>query len=504
MARRFSRAIDSGYRHSEPATPPQESPQLAKWLHRVLVELDAVRGQFKPKHVHDLRVALRRCRSAAQGIEQLDPSSAWPRMRKAAKNLLTGLGELRDAQVMKNWLVRLKMGESEAGLRLRAKFHDAENEAIHRAHKALHKTDTKLWHKWTSQLPERAERIRCGSPAAELFVLQRWHDAWDRYRYATRTRSKTALHQVRIGIKRFRYSVEIFLPGRYARWGGELKKLQDLLGEIHDLDVLWAAICGLRPALSSTERAKWKAVIETERVQRLAVCRGKMRGAKPVWDVWRAGLPKGLGLEAARLEWLGIWASYLDPDAEHSRKVMELATQLYDGILAAGVPVILPHGAKNLLAAAAIVHDVGRAQGQRHHQKKSFKLISEREPPPGWTRAQMGLVAAVARYHRGGLPHAGQKSWAAISADDQGSVLFLAGVLRLAVALVSDPGTLIGELHVGESEGAIQILVEGYEGQEPLASELAVARHLLENALHRAILIEPARRKERLEAVASD
>src|SRR5580704_6913747 len=75
-----------------------DSSRLTKWMHAVLVEMDAVQKHFKPNHVHDLRVALRRCRSIAQGLAELDPDSAWMRLRKEAKRPLAGLGSLRDTE----------------------------------------------------------------------------------------------------------------------------------------------------------------------------------------------------------------------------------------------------------------------------------------------------------------------------------------------------------------------------------------------------------------------
>jgi CHAD domain-containing protein len=473
---------------------PVESPQIAKWLERAIIELDEVRKHFKPDHVHDLRVVLRRCRSVAMGLEELDPSDAWPRLKKTAKKLLAGLGDLRDIQVMRRWIAKLGMGKSEAGIRLSAALDGRERIAVPLARKELKSADRKQWRKWASQLPERAERVPCGGPAAELLVLERWREAWELHRATLKSRSGVSYHRLRVGIKRFRDSVESFLPGRHARWGRELKKLQDLLGEIHDLDVLWAAMFHLRPPLGKTERAKWQRVIKSERGQRLAAYRAKMTGRKSRWQMWRAALPDGDALERARLDWLAVWATYLDPDPAHSKHVARLAVQLYDGILGAAVPVILPLRAWDLLEAAAILHDVGRAEGDRHHQKTSYRLIRERIPPPGWTPAEMETVACVARYHRGGLSRLQERSWAGIPGGEQEGILFLAGILRLATALASR-GTSEGEgsisdVKVEQAAGVILIRATGYNGEEPLASKLAAARHLLESVLHHPIVIE--------------
>jgi CHAD domain-containing protein len=467
---------------------------LRKWMHAVLEETDAVRRHFKPRHVHDLRVALRRCRSVAQGLAELDTGAAWTRLRKEAKKPLAGLGDLRDTEVMRGWIVRLKVEDAASVEQLTAKLDEFERDAIRRAEKALSSFDKKQWRKWTHNLPDRAARVPEDSPAAHLLALERWREGWEAHRYALRTRSKTALHRVRIALKRFRYSVENFLPAHDAEWGKELKKLQDLLGEIHDFDVLWATIVRLKPALPPAVRAKWQAAIQPERARRFAAYRAKMSGSKSRWQLWRNALPDGDALERARLDWLAVWATFLDPNFSHSAYVSEIAAQLFDGILGAGVPLILPLNARSMLEAAAILHDVGRAEGQHNHQKKSYRMIRERIPPPDWTASDMEIAASIARYHRGAMPAPGQKSWAAIPADQKESVMFLAGILRLATALGSDGNSNFTEIKVEAVEqpaASLILRVKGYSGEEPLASRLAADRHLLESVLHRPIVIEP-------------
>ena len=76
-------------------------------MERVLVECDRAEVGFDADAVHDLRVALRRCRSLADGLMAIDPDASWKEMKKAGKKLFQALGELRDMQVMEEWIEKL-------------------------------------------------------------------------------------------------------------------------------------------------------------------------------------------------------------------------------------------------------------------------------------------------------------------------------------------------------------------------------------------------------------
>src|SRR5215470_836408 len=89
-----------------PALTP-ERIGLAYWMQEVLHQVDKVAEAFGADAVHDLRTALRRSRSIADGMMVFDADPAWKKMKKAGKQLFQSLGELRDMHVLKDWIERL-------------------------------------------------------------------------------------------------------------------------------------------------------------------------------------------------------------------------------------------------------------------------------------------------------------------------------------------------------------------------------------------------------------
>src|SRR5271167_449353 len=222
--------------------PPAAKPKLGlrAWMHRVLEECDRATEGFDAEAVHDLRVALRRCRSLADGLRAIDPDASWKDMKKAGKKVFQALGELRDMQVMQEWIEKLGDPADPVAMKLLDHVHARESECKQHALKDLNQFDRKQWRQWSRSLSQRAARVRPGSIVYLNLALEKWMAAYDLHKHAMRSRSQVAYHQLRIGIKRFLYTVENFLPQQHATWGDDLKELQDLLGDVHDLDVLWA------------------------------------------------------------------------------------------------------------------------------------------------------------------------------------------------------------------------------------------------------------------------
>ena len=495
--------------------PASQKPKLGlrAWMERVQVECDRAALGFEADPVHDLRVALRRCRSLSDGLMAIDPDSSWKDMKKAGKKLFQALGDLRDMQVMLEWIEKLRDADSPGDpvvVKLLDHVHAREAECKQLAFKDLNQFDRKQWRQWARTMPQRASRVRPGSVVYLHLALEKWTAAHDLHKRALRTRSQVSWHALRIGIKRFRYTVENFLPRQHALWGDDLKELQDLLGEVHDLDVLWAMAIEIAPFPDVAIRDHWREKLNQERAKRIDRYREKMVGRHSLWRVWRAELPSGPQLRAAAMSRLRVWAGYLDPDFAHSERVTQLALLLYDGLKDAGLVtkkpestellaedhVPLDHDGRAVLQAAALMHEVGKAKGAENHQKASYRMIRGMARPLGWSARELEMAAVVARYHRGPLPRPQGKTMQLLEFADRPMAMQLSGILRLAIALDKRNGRESANpprLEVSLQDRFVVVRVAGYSALDRSAEKVAAARHLLETVLRRPVLVRTLR-----------
>jgi CHAD domain-containing protein len=475
---------------SQPARP---GTGLAFWMQRVLEERTRAAVDFAPDPVHDLRVALRRCRSLADGIKTIDPHPAWKQMKKAGKRLFGSLGELRDVQVMQSWVQRLGPGDDPVTVNLLQFLSFRESELKASAAQALREFDCKRWSRWAHLLPRRASRLKPGSTVFRHLALERLTEAYRLHRAGLRSSSLSAYHRLRIGLKRFRYTVENFLPQQHSAWKKDLKDLQDLLGEVHDLEVLRDTAVRVNAFPDQDTCSRWQGTITHEQATRINEYRQRMTGRNSLWRAWRAELPVGRQIELAALNRLQLWAAFRDPDPGHSTRIARLALQLYDG-LAAGQPNSgLSTRDRDVLRIAAILHDAGRSERERGHHKISYRLISQMKPPLGYKARELRTAAIAARYHRGGLPRAGQKALADLSVAERQSALRLAAILRLANAFDADHKGRIRQLQLRSQNGAFVIAAEGYSPRDRIAVSVAAARHMLERTYRRPVIVRTLR-----------
>lgn len=518
---------------------------------RVLEECEHASLDFSADPVHDLRVSLRRCRSLADGLMALDPDPDWKAMKKTGKRLFQRLGALRDVQVMEEWIEKLDRSSGSAGsnpLEIRSSeappesnlepadpepqsqapdpaklmrriLAEREQEQKREAKIALEEFDRKRWRQWSKSLPARAARFRLGSAMFKHLALERWTEARELHILAMRGRSIATLHALRIGIKRFRYIVENFLPAEHRLWSDDLKKMQDLLGEVHDLDIFWSTAVSCQVFPDAGSRREWHERIAAERANRVGQYRENMIGEHALWHAWRAALPQGKHIQAIAAQRMRTWAAALDPDSAHSQRVTRFALDLYKGLEKAGMLRGLDGiDAESTLRLAATLHDIGKSKKEKSHHKKSFEMIRGRAAPLGMDPVLMQRAAIVARFHQGALPTRRHKILRDLLPYEQSAVIQLAGVLRLANAFdpvhdghiqrvrLAASGNSVGKRggehlngfrlrHRGlAANEALVVIAEGYSQFSPAARAIAAERHLLETVLRRPILVKPLRR----------
>ena len=263
-------------------------------MERVLKRAQKVRKTWSATDVHDLRVALRRCRTMADALTDTNPTPGWNKLKRNSKRVFHALGELRDVQVEQDWVKKLLPGPADAKTQLLKQLRILESVRLQAAERELNHFDRKEWRKLSRKLRTKADMFPVGSVVFQRLALMKLNDAVALYHQARKRKSGVAWHRVRIAIKRFRYIVENFLPQHYEAWARDLKETQDLLGEIHDLDVLRTYIRRHSRELEPQQTvASWLDRIQSVRSERLEKFLAKTNGKESLWLDWRSGLQGG-------------------------------------------------------------------------------------------------------------------------------------------------------------------------------------------------------------------
>jgi CHAD domain-containing protein len=274
---------------------------LEVWMNRVLEKLGDLQPEWNPDDVHDVRVALRRCRTMADTLREVNPDPGWRKLKKASKALFQALGGLRDTQVEQELVKKMGQRGDPVRKQMLQLLSRRERDCRVAADKALDGFDRKLWRKLSRKLPEKARFFPIESVVFQRQALAKLNEAVTLYQKARKSPSSVAWHRTRIGVKEFRYVVENFMPQRYEVWASDMKQMQDLLGEVHDLDVLRADIKKEASKLAPVNLAEWMEKTAAERKTRLAQFRLKASHKDSPWIVWRAGFQWGHALIGASI-----------------------------------------------------------------------------------------------------------------------------------------------------------------------------------------------------------
>lgn len=216
-------------------------------------ELEGVLTNADIEYVHRMRVASRRLRSSLVIFRDCFSKQDYKQFAKDIRAVTRALGNARDLDVQLELLQRLHPkfsdpklapGVNRLQLRLKQQRQSAQTQVI-RAMNTLEDDETlRRIARWASPWLEKVESIYLYSPAlfelAFSSIKARLQEMMV-FDESVRVETNIAeLHTMRISAKHLRYTMEAF----ESLYGEEIKplinqtkKLQDLLGSIHDADV---------------------------------------------------------------------------------------------------------------------------------------------------------------------------------------------------------------------------------------------------------------------------
>jgi exopolyphosphatase/guanosine-5'-triphosphate,3'-diphosphate pyrophosphatase len=172
----------------------------------------------------------------------------------------------------------------------------------------------------------------------------------------------------------------------------------------------------------------------------------------------------------------------------HARQATDIALQIFDATHALHG---LGKSARDLLEAAAMLHNIGRFVGHSAHHRHSYYLICNTEHLAGFNEYERIMIALIARYHRKSAPKPGHKEFASQTDGDQYIVSVLAGMLRIGIALDRTYRNAASELDIAVLHSRLDLVVFG----DDLELEVFAAnerKELLQDALGISVQITAA------------
>src|SRR3954470_7954169 len=118
---------------------------------------------------------------------------------------------------------------------------------------------------------------------------------------------------------------------------------------------------------------------------------------------------------ADRMEWVRLFARKCRSNERHCEHVAMLALQIFDGIK---TRYRLPASGRDLLQAAALLHDIGYLISHSKHHKHAYHLIMHGDLP-GFSAPEVELIANIARYQRRAFPRKRHENLARFTADER-------------------------------------------------------------------------------------
>jgi exopolyphosphatase / guanosine-5'-triphosphate,3'-diphosphate pyrophosphatase len=158
---------------------------------------------------------------------------------------------------------------------------------------------------------------------------------------------------------------------------------------------------------------------------------------------------------ADRMDTVRRFARKCRSNERHCEHVAELAAKMFDALRDA---YALPPGGRDILRAAAMLHDVGYLINHEKHHKHAYYLIMHGDLR-GFSAREIELIANVARYHRRATPTKSHASVARLDRGERRLVRRLSGILRVADGLDRTHGQLVAGVRCRVGDGGVRMTV---------------------------------------------
>lgn len=243
-----------------------------QWTLCLRAEAATVAGDVEA--LHDFRVTLRRLRVWLRVSEPFFVEYPLRRWERSLRMIQKALGPARDADIAVAYVIRNRRdGTGQHVLTRLKKFRATRKQSATRLLKSV------IW----VRMKDRLRRFWREIPAKghcdenELFeraleILRKTLKKVKRQAQKADPGDTQGVHQLRIVVRRMRYLAEFFEPFMGSALGqlaGEMKKTQDLLGAVHDLDVVLSVLSRIRVKEAREIRKK------------VSTCRGALARSLP-------------------------------------------------------------------------------------------------------------------------------------------------------------------------------------------------------------------------------
>jgi exopolyphosphatase/guanosine-5'-triphosphate,3'-diphosphate pyrophosphatase len=168
-----------------------------------------------------------------------------------------------------------------------------------------------------------------------------------------------------------------------------------------------------------------------------------------------AGAPAPRPAPVSRLDSARRFARQCRSNERHCEHVATLAGQLFDALHDA---FALPAPGRDLLQAAALLHDIGYLINHEKHHKHAYHLIMHGDLR-GFSAREIELIANVARYHRRAFPKRKHRNFSRLDRGERRLVRRLSGILRVADGLDRTHSQAVTGLSCRVGDGWVRLFV---------------------------------------------